>query len=222
MWRRKCGTQLAVSSTTPTRRCREALQGPVQDQIGQRNRRSQVQEDRVEQALAVLRLALSPRRVERALELGDVEHRGHTVIAEGRPDRIEVGVGQWLAVHRSRGDHRQADTFGPHPRRSPRPPRRGRAASRARPRRGDPRRQRTRRPRIGCRHGRSPAVRARSDASRLLPEQSVVREHDGCVQPELVERSQARARWTGRCRGPAPRRTPGRGLPGAGGGGRRR
>ena len=160
MCSRKLGTQPAVSSTTPMRRSREALERPVEDEIGQSDGRGQPQEDGVEQQPAVIGLAHVPGRMERALEARDVEDRRHALVAEGGPHRIEVGMRERLPVDRRRGDHGQAHTLGAAPGGSPRTAHVGIVQQAGAPRRrGARRRRRRRRPRSGCRPGRWPAAR---------------------------------------------------------------
>ena len=72
---------------------------------------------------------VAPGRVQRALELRDVEDRSDALVAERGPHGIEVRVRERLPVHRGRGDHGQADALGPHPPDLLDRPRRDRASS---------------------------------------------------------------------------------------------
>ena len=138
---------------------REALEHPGEDQVGQGDRRRQVQEDRVEELLAVLVLPGPPGRVQRALELRDVEDRRHALVAEGGPHRVEVRVRERLPVHRRRGDHGQAHALRPHPPDLLHGPGRVMQEDVGHPEEPALRHRCTRRPRSGCRPVRWPAAR---------------------------------------------------------------
>ena len=164
---------------------------------------------------------VSPGRVQRALELRDVEDRRDPVVAERGPHRIEVGVRQRLPVHRGRSDHGQPHALGPHPPDLLHRPGRvvqqdvGHAEEPARRLAAD----------VGHEAVVGPGVGPLRDAVRgqpLLPQQPVVREQHRGVEPERVERRRGGRRRAGRSRAPARRTTPARARRAAGAGGPRR
>ncbi len=169
----------------------EALEHPVQDEVGQGNGRCEVQEDGVEELLALLALTLAPRGVERALELGDVKHRSDTRAAERGPHGIEIRVRERLPVHGCGCDHGQPNALRPYPLDLLHRPRRVvqhhvcDAVETALP--------------LGAHAGREAVVRTCVRPLRLairgqplLPQEAVVGEHDRGVEPETVERGETR------------------------------
>ncbi len=169
----------------------EPLEDPVEDEVGQRHRRCHVQEDGIEELLAVLLLPCAPGRVQRALELRDVEDRCHTLVAERSPHRVEVGCGQRLPVDGSRCDHGEAEALGPDPLDLLDGPRRvvqehvGHTEEAVLPVVAHVGHEAVVRPRVGT-------LRLAVRGQPLLPQEAVVGEHHGGVQPELVERVEPR------------------------------
>ena len=218
MWRRKLRHPARRQLDHADAQAREALEHAVQDQVGEGDRRRQVQEDRVEELLAVLVLPGSPGGVQRALELRDVEDRRNAFVAERRPHGIEVRVRQRLPVHRGRGDHGQAHALRPHPPDLLHRP--GRIVQQDVGHAEEPALALA--AHVGDEAVVGPCVGALGVAVRrqpLLPQQAVVREQDRGIESERVERRERGHRPGGRSRAPARRTTPALARRAAGAGG---
>ena len=172
------------------------------------------------QLLALLLFPRPPGRVQGALEVRDMEHRGNAFVAERRPHTVEIRVRKGLPVNRSRGDHGQAYALRPYPPDLLHRPGRVVQQHMGHPEESDPCHHCTRPPRSGCKPARwrvAGAVRGQS----LFPQEAVVREQDRCVEPERVERRQAgtgqtvgvRDQLLERCRSPLATEAPHAVLP---------